>query len=65
VLGEQLRSRGTDIVFYGDPRYVAFGGGVPIDANGTIVGGIGVSGLSDEDDEALALLGAAWALARG
>jgi glc operon protein GlcG len=65
VLGEQLRSRGTDIVFYGDPRYVAFGGGVPVDANGTIVGGIGVSGLSDEDDEALALLGAAWALARG
>src|SRR5205823_2882273 len=40
VLGEQLRARGTDVVFYGDSRYVGFGGGVPIEANGTIVGGI-------------------------
>lgn len=63
VLGETLRARGTDVAFYGDPRYCAFGGGVPIETAGTVVGGIGVSGLSDEDDEALATIGAAAVLA--
>ena len=63
VLGEQLRARGTDIAFYGDARYCAFGGGVPIVAAGVVVGGIAVSGLSDEDDEALAAIGAASAVA--
>ncbi len=63
VLGEQLRSRGTDIAFYGDARYCAFGGGVPIETGGVVVGGIGVSGLSDEDDDALAAIGAAAAVA--
>jgi glc operon protein GlcG len=63
VLGEQLRARGTDIAFYGDARYCAFGGGVPIEHHNTVIGGIAVSGLSDEDDEAFASLGAAAALA--
>jgi glc operon protein GlcG len=61
VVGEQIKSRDTDIAFYGDPRHCAFAGGVPIGAHGAVIGGIGVSGLSD-DDEALAMLGAAAAL---
>ena len=59
VLGETLRARGTDVAFYGDPRYVGFGGGMPALVDGRVVGGVGVSGLSDEDDEALAALGVA------
>src|SRR5690349_13718645 len=30
VLGETLRAKGTDVAFYGDPRYVGFGGGLPV-----------------------------------
>ncbi len=58
-VGAQLRERGTDIAFYGDTRYLGFGGGVPIHVDGVVVGGIAVSGLSDADDEALAAMGAA------
>jgi len=57
-VGAQLRERGTDIAFYGDPRYLGFGGGVPIKVGGAVIGGIAVSGLSDADDEALAEMGA-------
>jgi glc operon protein GlcG len=41
------------------PRYVAAAGGCPIVINGEVVGGVGVSGASQEVDEALAELGAA------
>jgi glc operon protein GlcG len=57
VLGETLRERGTDVAFYGDPRYVGFGGGLPALRDGVVIGGVGVSGLSDTEDEALAALG--------
>jgi len=59
VLGETLRARGTDVAFYGDPRYVGFGGGMPVVVDGAVAGGVGVSGLSDEDDEALAAMAVA------
>lgn len=36
------------------PRLVVFGGGLPIRAEGALVGGIGVSGGSAEQDEACA-----------
>ena len=39
------------------PRLVIFGGGLPIVANGTRIGGIGVSGGSAEQDEECALAG--------
>ena len=58
-VGTQLREQGTDIAFYGDNRYVGFGGGLPIQSEGVVVGGIAVSGLSDAEDEALAAMGAA------
>jgi glc operon protein GlcG len=59
VLGETLRARGTDVAFYGDLRYVGFGGGMPVLIDGVVAGGVGVSGLSDEEDEALAAMGVA------
>jgi glc operon protein GlcG len=59
VLGETLRTRGTDVAFYGDPRYAGFGGGMPVLVAGVVAGGVGVSGLSDEEDEALAAMAVA------
>jgi uncharacterized protein GlcG (DUF336 family) len=38
-------------------RFVAFGGGLPILENGLRIGGIGVSGGSEQQDEAIALAG--------
>ena len=59
VLGETLLARGTDVAFYGDARYVGFGGGLPVRIDGVVAGAVAVSGLSDEEDEALAALGVA------
>ena len=39
------------------PRFVQFGGGLPISINGTVVGGIGVSGGSEQQDEECARFG--------
>ena len=39
------------------PRFVAFGGGLPIVENGQRLGGIGVSGGSEQQDEACAQAG--------
>ena len=39
------------------PRFVAFGGGLPLMENGQRIGGIGVSGGSEEQDEACAQAG--------
>jgi uncharacterized protein GlcG (DUF336 family) len=41
----------------GGGRFVIFGGGVPIRSDGRIVGGVGVSGASAEDDAACAEAG--------
>jgi uncharacterized protein GlcG (DUF336 family) len=38
----------------GGGRYVVFGGGIPIEAGGEIVGGLGVSGSTVENDAACA-----------
>ncbi len=39
------------------PRFVAFGGGVPIVEGGRVIGAIGVSGGSEAEDEACARAG--------
>ncbi|WP_409517286.1 GlcG/HbpS family heme-binding protein [Diaphorobacter sp.] len=39
------------------PRFVAFGGGLPIEERGARIGGIGVSGGSESQDEAIASAG--------
>jgi glc operon protein GlcG len=41
------------------PGLIAFPGGVPIHAGGTVIGGIGVSGASGDEDEQCALAGIA------
>ena len=42
---------------YGDPRYLGWGGGVPVVMNGEVVGAVSVSGLSEGEDEELAKIG--------
>ena len=58
-IGDKMRDpvKGFDIAFYGDSRFVGWGGGIPIRKNGEVVGAIGVSGLSSAEDIALANVG--------
>jgi glc operon protein GlcG len=50
---------GFDIAYYGDPRYVGWGGGLPVAVEGQVVGAVAVSGLTDAEDEELSALGIA------
>lgn len=59
VIGEKSRAEGFAITNFGDLRYTGWGGGVPIEIDGTVVGAVGVSGLPEADDVALARLGVA------
>ncbi|MGA8440293.1 MAG: heme-binding protein [Candidatus Sulfotelmatobacter sp.] len=58
-IGEKVKhaEKGHDIAYYGDPQYVGWGGGVPVWKNGEVVGAVAVSGLSSNEDIALATLG--------
>lgn len=60
-IGEKVRhpEKGFDIAYFGDPKFVGWGGGVPVWRDGSVVGSIAVSGLSSEEDIALANLGVA------
>lgn len=59
-IGDKVKhpEKGHDIAYYGDSRFVGWGGGVPVSINGAIAGAIGVSGLSSAEDTDLANLGA-------
>jgi glc operon protein GlcG len=57
-IGDRLQKEGFDIAYYGDPRVVGWGGGIPVWKDGELVGSIGVSGLSSEEDVVLAEIGA-------
>ena len=59
VLGERSRTEGFPITNFGDPRYVGWGGGVPIIVAGEVIGAIGVSGLPEAADVELARWAAA------
>jgi glc operon protein GlcG len=50
---------GFDMRFFGDPRYIGWGGGLPIFVDGECVGAVGVSGLPELEDIELAELGIA------
>ena len=58
-IGEKVKhpEKGHDIAYYGDPKYVGWGGGIPVIKNGQGVGAVAVSGLSSNEDIALATLG--------
>jgi len=54
TLGERSRDEQFPMTNFGELRYVSWGGGVPIIVDDAIVGAIGVSGLSSEEDIAYA-----------
>ena len=54
-LGEWVRATGKDIGYWNDPNITGFKGGVPIIVcEARVIGAIGISGLSEEEDELLA-----------
>lgn len=57
-IGEKVRhpEKGHDIAYYGDPRFVGWGGGIPIWKDGVVAGAVAVSGLSSREDIELAAL---------
>jgi glc operon protein GlcG len=59
-IGEKVKDpqKGHDIAYYGDPRFVGWGGGIPIWKDGDVAGAVAVSGLSSKEDSSLATLGA-------
>jgi glc operon protein GlcG len=59
-IGEKVRhpEKGHDIAYYGDPRFVGWGGGIPVFKDGEVAGAVAVSGLSSIEDATLAKLGA-------
>jgi len=50
---------GFDIAYYGDARYVGWGGGLPVVVADAVAGAVAVSGLTQDEDEELAALGVA------
>ena len=57
AIGESSKIQDFPMTNYGDLRYTAWGGGVPILFHDQIVGAVGVSGLPEADDMVLARLG--------
>jgi glc operon protein GlcG len=58
-IGRAVRNPNTgfDIAYFPDPRYIGWGGGLPVLVHGKSVGAVGVSGLSEDEDIHLAELG--------
>ncbi len=59
TLGERARNGNFPLAYFGDPRYIGWGGGLPIVMDDVIVGAVGVSGLTSAEDIELAKLGLA------
>ena len=58
AFADRLKGMGRSVVEFGDPNLIAVQGGVAIiTADGNPLGGIGVSGLAAEEDEAIAKIG--------
>lgn len=58
AVGKSSREHGWPMTNFGDLRYTAWGGGVPIVFQDKVVGAVAVSGLSEAEDIVLARLGA-------
>jgi glc operon protein GlcG len=58
-IGDKVKhpEKSHDIAYYGDPKYVGWGGGIPVWKNSEVVGAVAVSGLSSSEDIVLATLG--------
>ncbi len=48
---------GFDLAYFGDKRYIGWGGGLPVSMNGQVVGAVAVSGLPELEDIELAAIG--------
>jgi glc operon protein GlcG len=60
AIGDRVRSsERLDIAYYGDARAVGWAGGLPVVVGGIVVGSVAVSGLPEDEDEAVAMLGLA------
>ena len=61
-IGEAARDpeKGFDIAYFGDPKFVGWGGGVPVFQDGVVIGAVAVSGLPQAEDVELATLAASW-----
>lgn len=56
-MGEFMHSQNRPAAYWGDMGITGFGGGLPIVVENQVIGGIGVSGLSEQEDERLSQLG--------
>ena len=56
-LGRRVAKEGFPMTNYGDLRYVTWGGAVPILVKDQVIGAVGVSGLSSEEDVEYARFG--------
>ncbi|MES1261262.1 MAG: heme-binding protein [Acidobacteriota bacterium] len=55
-IGQKARhpEKGFDVAYFGDDRFVGWGGGVPVWRDGAVVGAVAVSGLPQAEDIRLA-----------
>lgn len=65
-LGRAVRhaESGYDVSYFGDSRFAGFGGGLPVLKDGAVVGAVGVSGLTQAEDDDLARIGVEAILGR-
>jgi glc operon protein GlcG len=58
-VGQRVRDpeKGHDISYFGDPRYVGWGGGLPVFVDGVCAGAVAVSGLPEMEDIEVCQLG--------
>lgn len=58
-LGQSARDprNGFDMAYFGDSRYIGWGGGVPVIVDGAVVGAVAVSGLPEHEDMEVVQLG--------
>jgi glc operon protein GlcG len=64
AIGQASRdpASGFEMAYFGDPRFTGWGGGVPVLIGGECVGAVAASGLSEDEDVALAEIGVKAAL---
>jgi glc operon protein GlcG len=58
-IGQSARDAhtGFDMAYFGDPRYIGWGGGLPVLVNGEVIGSVAVSGLPELEDIEVAQMG--------
>lgn len=54
ALAKRLNDEGRDVLVYGDPRFSLFPGGTPVRHQETVIGAVGISGRTAEEDQQLA-----------